>query len=91
MVVIQRSQYMNFLKQFKDMTDTVKVLTGIRRSGKTFLMNMFINYLKIMVFLTIKLFILILKTLLFQILLLLKICILIFISTKVMIKEIIYF
>ncbi|MBB1069876.1 ATP-binding protein [Limosilactobacillus sp. RRLNB_1_1] len=46
MVVIQRSQYMNFLKQFKDMTDTVKVLTGIRRSGKTFLMNMFINYLK---------------------------------------------
>ena len=46
MVVIQRPQYMNFLKQFKDITDTVKVLTGIRRAGKTFLMNMFIDYLK---------------------------------------------
>lgn len=43
---IERPTYINFLKKFQDVTDTVKVLTGIRRSGKTFLMNMFIEHLK---------------------------------------------
>lgn len=46
MAIIQRPSYMNFLKEFQDATDTVKVLTGIRRSGKTYLMNMFIDHLK---------------------------------------------
>ncbi|MBB1079499.1 ATP-binding protein [Limosilactobacillus sp. STM2_1] len=43
MVTIKRPKYMQFLKEFKDVTDTIKVLTGIRRSGKTFLMQMFID------------------------------------------------
>lgn len=46
MQVIKRPYYMQFLNEFKDVTDTVKVLTGIRRAGKTFLMNMFIDQLK---------------------------------------------
>lgn len=46
MKIIERPRYINFLKKFQDVTDTVKVLTGIRRSGKTFLMNMFIEHLK---------------------------------------------
>ena len=43
MIAIQRPQYLQFLNEFKDITETVKVLTGIRRSGKTFLMKMFIE------------------------------------------------
>ncbi|UIK36096.1 hypothetical protein KGE51_09970 [Lactobacillus amylovorus] len=38
-------KYMKFLNEFKD-NDAIKVITGIRRSGKTFLMNMFIDQLK---------------------------------------------
>lgn len=43
-MLIERPKYMNFLKEFKD-NEAVKIITGIRRSGKTFLMNMFINEL----------------------------------------------
>lgn len=35
---------MDFLKEYKD-NEAIKVITGIRRSGKTFLMNMFIDFL----------------------------------------------
>lgn len=44
-MMIKRDKYLKFLKQFKD-NEAVKVITGIRRSGKTTLMNMFIDYLK---------------------------------------------
>lgn len=46
MTTIKRPAYMKFLKEFKDETDIVKVITGVRRSGKTFLMGMFIDYLQ---------------------------------------------
>jgi hypothetical protein len=36
---------MNFLEKFKD-NEQIKVITGIRRSGKTFIMKMFIDKLK---------------------------------------------
>lgn len=36
---------MQFLEDFRD-NEAIKVITGIRRSGKTFLMNMFIQKLK---------------------------------------------
>ena len=42
---INRPQYMQFLEDFRD-NEAIKVITGIRRSGKTFLMNMFIQKLK---------------------------------------------
>lgn len=42
---INRPQYMQFLDDFRD-NEAIKVITGIRRSGKTFLMNMFIQKLK---------------------------------------------
>lgn len=44
-MLIQRPRYINFFKEFKD-TEFVKIITGVRRSGKTFLMNMFIDELK---------------------------------------------
>ena len=44
-MIIKRDKYMKFLNEFKD-NDAIKVITGIRRSGKTFLMNMFIDQLK---------------------------------------------
>lgn len=44
-MIITRDKYMNFLNEFKD-NEAIKVITGIRRSGKTFLMNMFIDHLK---------------------------------------------
>lgn len=43
-MLIQRPRYIKFLKKFKD-TEFIKVITGVRRSGKTFLMNMFIDEL----------------------------------------------
>lgn len=39
-----REQYLNRLISFKD-TEFVKVLTGVRRSGKSFILNMFRDYL----------------------------------------------
>lgn len=44
-MIIKRDKYMNFLDEYKD-SDVIKVITGIRRSGKTFLMNMFIDQIK---------------------------------------------
>lgn len=44
-MLIQRPRYMEFLRKFKD-NEAVKIITGIRRSGKTFLMNMLIDELK---------------------------------------------
>ncbi len=44
-MLIQRNKYLTFLKEFQD-NDAIKVITGIRRSGKTTLMNIFIDYLK---------------------------------------------
>lgn len=43
--MIERPHYLKFLNEFKD-TEFVKVITGVRRSGKTYLMNMFIDELK---------------------------------------------
>ncbi|WP_297816366.1 ATP-binding protein [uncultured Lactobacillus sp.] len=43
-MIIKRDRYINFLKEFKD-NEAIKIITGIRRSGKTFLMNMFIDEL----------------------------------------------
>mgnify|MGYP003553449347 CR=1 FL=1 len=44
-MIIERPHYLKFLNKFKD-TEFIKVITGVRRSGKTFLMNMFIDQLK---------------------------------------------
>ncbi|MCI1974770.1 MAG: ATP-binding protein [Limosilactobacillus sp.] len=44
-MLIKRPKYINFLNEFKD-TEFVKVITGVRRSGKTYLMNMFIDELR---------------------------------------------
>ena len=43
-MIIKRDRYLSFLKEFKN-NEAIKVITGIRRSGKTFLMNMFIDEL----------------------------------------------
>lgn len=43
--MIQRTEYLNMLKRWKD-TDLIKVVTGIRRCGKSTLFELFINYLK---------------------------------------------
>lgn len=45
MEMIKRPRYMQFLESFQD-SEPVKVLTGIRRSGKTYLMKMFIDHLQ---------------------------------------------
>jgi predicted AAA+ superfamily ATPase len=42
--MIQRPQYLSELKKFKD-KDLIKVVTGIRRCGKSTLLEMFKNYL----------------------------------------------
>lgn len=44
-MIIKRPKYMNFLEKFKD-NEQVKVITGIRRSGKTYIMKMFIDKLE---------------------------------------------
>lgn len=44
-MIIERSYYLKFLNKFKD-TEFIKVITGVRRSSKTFLMNMFIDQLR---------------------------------------------
>jgi len=43
--IVPRNQYLNRLIQEKD-NELIKVLTGIRRSGKTYLLQMFEAYLK---------------------------------------------
>lgn len=43
--MIQREQYLNELKRFKDQ-DLIKVVTGIRRCGKSTLFELFIEYLR---------------------------------------------
>lgn len=44
-MIIKRPRYIQFLKNFKD-SEFIKVITGVRRSSKTYLMNMFIDELK---------------------------------------------
>ncbi len=43
--MIERTEYLDQLKRFKD-KDLIKVVTGIRRCGKSTLFELFINYLK---------------------------------------------
>ena len=43
--MIQREEYLNILKNFKDQ-NLIKVLTGIRRCGKSTLFKLFVDYLK---------------------------------------------
>lgn len=44
MEIIKRPHYLNKLIEFKD-TEFIKVLTGVRRSGKSFILQMYQNYL----------------------------------------------
>ena len=44
MEIIKRPHYLNKLIEFKD-TEFIKVLTGVRRSGKSFILKMYQNYL----------------------------------------------
>ncbi len=44
-LLIERESYLNRLKAVKDVPD-IKVITGIRRSGKSKLMDAFIDYIK---------------------------------------------
>ncbi len=43
--MIERMEYLDKLKRFKD-KDLIKVVTGIRRCGKSTLFELYINYLK---------------------------------------------
>ena len=43
--MIERVEYLDLLKRFKD-KDLIKVVTGIRRCGKSTLFDLYINYLK---------------------------------------------
>lgn len=43
--MIEREEYLNKLIAFKD-KDLIKVVTGIRRCGKSTLFDLYINYLK---------------------------------------------
>ena len=43
--MIERTEYLELLKRFKD-KDLIKVITGVRRCGKSTLFELFINYLK---------------------------------------------
>ena len=45
MKTIERTEYLNRIKNLKDTPD-IKVITGIRRSGKSILMQEYIRYLK---------------------------------------------
>ena len=42
--MIERNEYLEALKNWKD-KDLIKVVTGIRRCGKSTLFELFINYL----------------------------------------------
>ena len=43
--MIERNEYLDELKRWKD-KDVIKVVTGIRRCGKSTLFELFVNYLK---------------------------------------------
>ena len=43
--IIDRPYFLEILKQFKE-TDIIKIITGVRRSGKSTLFNLYIEYLK---------------------------------------------
>lgn len=43
--MFQRPKYLNQLVQFKD-TDFIKVITGVRRSGKSVLLMLYKEYLE---------------------------------------------
>lgn len=43
--MIERTEYLDLLKRFKD-KDLIKVITGIRRCGKSTLFDLYIDYLK---------------------------------------------
>ena len=43
--MIERNEYLDELKRWKD-KDLIKVITGIRRCGKSTLFELFIDYLK---------------------------------------------
>ena len=43
--MIERTEYLEELKRWKD-KDLIKVITGIRRCGKSTLFQLFIDYLK---------------------------------------------
>ncbi len=43
--IIERAEYLNELKNWKD-KGLIKVITGIRRCGKSTLFDLFIEYLK---------------------------------------------
>ena len=43
--MIERTEYLNQLINFKDI-DLIKVVTGIRRCGKSTLFGLYIDYLK---------------------------------------------
>ena len=45
MKTIERKEYLDRIKNLKDTPD-IKVITGIRRSGKSILMQEYIQYLK---------------------------------------------
>ena len=45
MKTIERTEYLNRIKNLKDTPD-IKVITGIHRSGKSILMQEYIQYLK---------------------------------------------
>ena len=45
MNIIKRGEYLEELKKWKD-KDLIKVVTGIRRCGKSTLFELFIEYLK---------------------------------------------
>ena len=43
--MVEREEYLRLLKNFKDQ-NLIKVVTGIRRCGKSTLFDLFIDYLK---------------------------------------------
>ena len=45
MEIINREEYLNVLKNFKDQ-QIIKVITGVRRCGKSTLLEMFQDYLR---------------------------------------------
>jgi len=45
MNTVERTQYLDFLWEFKDMTDTAKIICGVRRCGKSTLMQQMIDRL----------------------------------------------